>query len=340
MRDVRELMIHGVLLVVAAILAFSVWTGDEEGARADDGLLVEVWPGKADDLQRIEWNGKAKLHLVAQRDAAGAFYVVTVVKQQVTLEPDQGEEKASKAPPKPEEKTIRFLSVAAARPLVEAVAPLKAIRALGNYDESRKSEFGFEEPEGTLRVVFSNHEHSLIVGGSTPGGGDRYARDADSGTLYAVSGDIVRNLTHAEQRLFERDLHEFEFKDIDTLTVDHAGNTRTLTRRAEDEAAWADAETPTTEDETASNWIDKLNRLRPSEYTDQPPQGLGPQSVVVKVEYQQGRRRRGFLELSKVAGDKGADYYVRTEQTRKWYAKVLRSTAEQIEQDVTSVVRQ
>ncbi len=340
MRDVRELMIHSVLLVVAAILAFSVWTSDEDAAQADDKLLVEVWPGNVDDVKRIDWEGKSKLHLEAQRDDNGTFYVATVVKQQVTLEPDKGKQQESKPPPKPEAKTVRFLSAEAAKSLVEAVAPLKAIRALGNFDESRKEEFGFDEPEGTLRVVFSKQERSLVVGGSTPGGGDRYARDANAGTLYAISGDIVRNLTHAEQRLFERDLHAFELEDIDTLTVAFAGKTRVLTRSTDESDAWADAESPKTVDETAGNWVGKLNRLRPSEYTDQPPRGLDPQSVVVRVEYQEGRRQRGFLELLKVAGEKGADYYVRTEHTRNWYAKVLRSTAEQIEQDVTSVVRQ
>jgi hypothetical protein len=339
MKDARELLVHGALLIVAAMLAFVVWTRDGETAHADDSPLVEVWNAKADDLKRIEWDGKSKLRLEAQRDDNGAFYVATVVKQQVTLEPDKGEQKESKPAPKPEEKTIRFLSVEAAKPLVEAVAPLKAIRALGNYDESRKSEFGFDEPEGTLRVVFSNQEHSLVVGGTTPGGGDRYARDPDSGTLYAVGGDIVRNLTHAEQRLFERDLHGFELEDVDTLAVTFAGKTRVLTRSGDDEQAWADVESPDTEDETASNWVGKVGRLRPSEYTDQPPPGLGPQSVVVRIEYREGRRPRGFLELSKVMTKDGADFYVRTEQTRSWYAKVLRSTAEQVEEDVTSVVR-
>jgi hypothetical protein len=258
------------------------------------------------------------------------------------LKPDRGGNKESKAPDPeigPEEKTIRFLSISAAKPLVEAVAPLKAYRALGSYDESRKTEFGFEEPEGTLRVTLGSSERSLIVGGSTPGGGDRYARDAESNTLYAVSGDIIRNLTHAEQRLFERELHDFELEDVDTLQVGFAGKKRMLTRVAGKSDDWADAEAPSSADETAGNWVGKLGRLRPSEYAEQPPQGLGPDSVIVQVEYLEGRRRRGFLELSKAPGEKGPDYYVRTEQTRSWYAKVLRSTAEQIEQDVTSVVR-
>ncbi len=341
MRDVRELMVHAVLFVAAAVFAFVVWTGgDEEQARADSGLMVEVWPGRKGELKRIEWEGKAKVRVEAQRDAKGAFYVATVVKRQVTLTPDSGEQQESRdSKQEPEEKTIRFISVGAAEPLVKALTPLKAVRALGNLDEARRSEFGFEEPDGTLRVVYGDQERSLLVGGTTPGGGDRYAKDADGDTLYVVSGDVIRNIANAEQRLFERDLHEFELDDIDTLTIEFERKTRTLVRPPDSDDGWASSDTPQEIDETAGNWVEKLNRLRPSEYTDQPPAGLGPESVVLRVQYLEGRRPRGILELSSVPGEKGRDYYVRTEQTRNWYAKVLQSAGEQLEQDVTSVVR-
>ena len=347
MRDVRELLIHGALLVVAAVLGFAVWTHDDSASKVDDDLMAQVWPGKPADVQRVEWDGKAKVSLEPHHDGEGTWYVTTVQKSQVTLKPDHGDAKGKKdeksshaKPPKPEEKTIRFLAVDSAKQLVEALAPLRAYRALGNYDESRKADFGFEEPEGTLRVTIGGRQHTLIVGGTTPGGGDQYARDADNNTLYAVNGETIRNLTHAEQRLFERDLHGFDMDDIDALRVTYEGKTRTLKRVSGSDKDWADADNPSVADETVGNWVDKVKRLQPSEYVEEPPSGLGPNSVVVRIEYLEGRRHRGFLELSRVKGEKDStDYLVRTERTRKWFAKVLKSTAEQVEQDVTSVVR-
>lgn len=336
MKDLKELVVHAGLLVTASLLAFSVYTMDEKPTKAAQGPVVEVWGGKTEQVERIDWEGKAKVSLEARKDKGGRYYVTTVVKTQQILKPNAPDAEVKST--KPEEKTLRFVSIEAAKPLIEAVAPLKAYRALGNYDEARAADFGFEDAEGTLRVTIGGKVHSLVVGGQTPGGGDRYARDPDTNTLYAVTGELVRNLTSAEQRLFERELHAFPMEDIDGLRVAHGGATRGLARVEGKEETWADAASPTVADETATNWVSKLTQLRPSEYFEQPPPGLGPESVIVRVEYLEGRRERGYLELAEVAGEKGPRYLVRTEHTR-WYAEVLKSTAEQVEQDVASVVR-
>jgi len=59
-----------------------------------------------------------------------------------------------------------------------------------------------------------------------------------------------------------------------------------------------------------------------------------------KVDFKgKGSRELGYLELYKLPGEAGkAKYLVKTEHTR-WYAEVLASIAEQVEQDLGSVVK-
>jgi hypothetical protein len=57
------------------------------------------------------------------------------------------------------------------------------------------------------------------------------------------------------------------------------------------------------------------------------------------VEYFDGQRKIGFLELARVASERDRpDYLVVTERTR-WHGKIFRSTGEQLEQDLGSMLR-
>lgn len=340
MKPLTELTVHASLLGVGAILAFAVWSGSGEDKTVKDGLVVEVWGGKAAEIERIEWEGKKRVVLEARSDKAGRYFVGTVEKQVQVLQPNEEKtEGDTESQQQPQQETVRFVAVKAVEELAKTLAPLKAYRALGAFDEARKQEFGFEELEGTLKVTIGGAQRVLEVGGTTPGGGDRYAREPSTNRLYAVTGDLVRSLSFAESRLFERELHLFTDEDFDGLRIQRGDAVRQLVRVKEKQGTWADAGSPETADETAGNWVSKVSQLRPTEYVETLPVELGPDSVVLRVEYLDGRRPRGYLELYR-ASLKGEedDYLVRTEHTR-WPAKVLRNTGEQVEQDLASVLR-
>ncbi len=338
MKPLAELFVHAALLGVGATLAFVVWTGNKQGeAPAQDSLTVEIWGGKPAEVQKIEWEGKKKVTLESRTDKTGRYFVGTVDKKVQVLKPNAPDAGAEDTAPKQE--IVRFVGVGAVEKLAASLAPLRAYRALGGYEEPRKKEFGFEEAEGTLRVTIGGVQRSLIVGGATPGGGDRYARDPESNLLYAISGDLVRSLSYAESRLVERELHAFPEEEISALRVERGGAVRQLVRVREKQEGWADASSPETVDETAGNWVAKVAQLRPGDYLETLPSNLAPDALVVRIEYLDGRRPRGYLELVRLPGTDGKDdYAVRTEQTR-WHAKVLRSVGEQVAQDVVSVVR-
>jgi hypothetical protein len=103
--------------------------------------------------------------------------------------------------------------------------------------------------------------------------------------------------------------------------------------------AWANPSAPGTQDETVGNWMSKLETMGISEFSEQPPKPLGPDALVVKVDYYSGGKPRGYLELYKIPAEDGkSDYWVRTEYLR-WYGKLRRGSADQIEQDLASVLK-
>ncbi|HPA83154.1 MAG TPA: hypothetical protein PLS95_20215, partial [Thermoanaerobaculales bacterium] len=162
MKPLSELAVHATLLLVGAVLAFVVWTRGEDGTSEKSGLTVAVWEGKPAEVQKIEWEGKKKVTLEARTDKVGRYFVGTVDKQVQVLKPNAPDAGVEDEGPK--QQTVRFVGAEAVETLAASLAPLKAYRALGSFEEARKKEFGFEEAEGTLRVTIAGVQRSLVVG--------------------------------------------------------------------------------------------------------------------------------------------------------------------------------
>lgn len=350
MSALRGLVVHVVLLGIASVLALVAWTRDEKPKTVKTDQ-VEVWSGRPDSLTSITYEAeKLRLQLDARKDSKGRWFVVNVDKTtEKPLQPpsaaDGGAPLASGVdggPPKMEAKreSQRFVAVTEANKLAESVAPLMALRALGKSDPARAEEFGLNKPEGTLKVSFGNKQYALEIGGTTPGGGDRYAKDMASGIVYAISGDVVRNLQFAESRLMERELHEFKPEDVKRVQITKGAQTREIVRVPEKKEGWADAATPDKLDETVGNWMSKVGRLRSNQYVEQIGVPVTPEMRIVRLDYLDAKGKPlGFLELTRVPDDKSnAGFLVQTEFTR-WYAQVLKSSAEQVQQDLASVVK-
>ena len=340
----KPLVLHGGLLVVAAGLAYSVWNKDEPAPEKQQAL-VDVWGGSQASFTKLSFEGKTrKVRLEGQKDALGYYYVTTVDKEDAPpADPHAGVPNAPlKAPDgsetKPKKETSRFVSVKAGETLVKALAPLQAVRAVGKVEANRNEEFGLDKPEGTLKVTIDGKEHVLVIGGTTPGGSERYARYQNSGEVFAISGDIAQSLMFGDSRLPERELHGFKNDEVSKVRLQKAGKSRELVRVKDKNEGWGDPSAPTKQDETAGNWMSKLGRLRGSDFVEKPSKALRPEDAIVRVEYFDAGKSIGFVELYKLPGEKGNDYLARTEWDR-WYVKVPATAAEQIEQDLGSVLK-
>lgn len=339
----KGLLPHLVALLVAAVLAFGVWSHGDKPIELDAAEKVEVWSGSPEHLERIRFESpKRTVTLEARKDSIGRYYVATLDKEEPAkphpAAPDAGTD-AGAQPSEPAKRvTTHFIAVKDADELATKLAPLTALRQVGTLAGGRAEEFGLDKPEGTLKVKIGGVEHALVIGSATPGGQERYAKEEKSGVVYAVAGDLVQSMLGAESRLLERELHAFPETDVTRLRISRGGKTREVVSIPDKKGAWADAASPSKLDETVGNWLTKVSRLHVTDYVENTPSPLTPESAIVRIDYFGGKKTLGFLELYKLPAEKGSDYYVRTENSR-WFVKVLASAGEQVEQDTASVVK-
>jgi hypothetical protein len=333
----KTLWIHAGALGAAGLLAFAVWSKEPSEGLESSNEKVEVWGGSPESIEMIRFDSPQRSVVIEpKKDAEGRYYVTRVEKEDGGAHDASAVDAGAPAPGK--RTTMRFIGVKAAEDLAKQIAPLMAFRRIGPIEPKRAEEFGLDKPEGTLKVKIRGVEHSLVIGGTTPGGQERYAKEGASGAVYAVTGEIAQNMIGAESRLLERDLHGFEMLDVTRVRVSKAQKAREIAALPEKKGGWADPANPTKLDETAGNWMSKLERLHVVEYVETPNPPLRPQDAVLRVDYLAGSKTLGFLELYKVPGEKGSDYLVKTERIR-WAAKVLTSAAEQVDQDASSVLK-
>jgi hypothetical protein len=370
----RSIGLHVFLFVGASVLGLKAWTGEDEPNKKH--VAAELWSGRVSDLQRIEFRTDKKVVVLEpKQDEAGRYYVgsvetIAAPAKPAATGPDGAAGAAGASPPGTDPHAdphadpnadphghgqeaqaegepaaganTRFVSLTKADELAESLASLKASRVLGKIAPERLAEFGFDKTEaGTLKVVVAGKEHALALGEKTPGGSDRYVRNPETGEAYVIAGTIANDLTAADNRLVEREFHDFGEEKVAKVVLKAGDATREIVRHAEEKDFWARPDSPDTKDETVSNWMTKVERLRVTTYVETLEPAPKPEDQVVHVEFFGDRGRKlGFLELiRRPAADskERAEYVARSERTR-WHATVLRSTAEQIDQDLGSVM--
>ena len=326
----RNTLIHAATLGVAVIAATLVWTRDKAPKALAQGDVV-VWSGRAGDVAKIKYESKTKkVSIESKTDAAGRYFVGTVEKEHTARHAgDAG------APPPATRTTVGFVSVGPGEKLAEHLAPLKALRALGKIGDDRASEFGLADADATMTVTIGGADHKLVVGGPTPGGGDRYVRLASSGEVYVLKGESLRQIEAPDTMMIERELHEWKDAEVTRAKIEANGKTREIVRGGKmGKRFWADSATAETNDETLGNWMSKLDRLRPTEYPLTEPEG---KEVILRVEYT-GSKPLGYIELVKgKVGDKSV-FFLRTERTRL-HGKVVGTLADQLQQDLGTIVK-
>lgn len=339
MKAGRGVLIHVVLLGIAGALALHIFTRDEKLASAS-GQQVPIWTARASDLKSLTYEAEnVRVVIESRQDSQGRWYIGTVEKTAPPAPVADAGASSQATSMAPKRETTQFIAAKEGDRIVEAVAPLLAVRPLGKLQANQKAEFGLDKPEGTLRVVFSDKPRTVVVGGLTPNANDRYALVPETGEIFAIPGDFSNSLKVAEQRLLERSLHDFEEGEVTRVKVTRGNASREFVRMPEKKDAWADAASPAKLDETAGNWLAKLDKLTATQYFEQVGVPVLPEYHIARVEYFHDSKPVGFLELTKIPENKGnAGYIAKTEYTR-WYAQLMKSSAEQLEQDLNSILK-
>jgi hypothetical protein len=342
----RSIGIHLVLFAVAGALGLRAWTSEDEPNK--NPVAAELWSGRLSDVQRIEFRTDKKVvSLEPKEDASGRYYVGSIETLKSAPPPASGPDAgpvSPHAPPPPaeEEGTKRFVSLTKSDDLAKSVATMKVSRVLGKVAKERLAEFGLDKADqGTLEVTIAGKKHALQLGEKTPGGSDRYVQNPETGEAYVMAGSIANDLQSADSRLIERDFHDFADEKLGKVVLEAGGKKREIVRQGDQKDFWARPDSADTKDETVSNWMSKIDRLRVTNYVEAPQPAPKPEDTVVRLEYLSDKGKPlGFLELvrqpAKDPKDK-TEYLARSERTR-WFATVLRSSAEQIDQDLASVM--
>jgi len=305
----RGPIIHGVLLTVALLLAYQTWTREKK-AEPKFGT-VSVWSKPDSSLQALIFETKDRtVRLERRTDGNDTYYwgkEIRVTRKRPPPKPKRDKDAGpDDSKPAEESKTTtrEFPGGEKAEASFKHFASLKALRNLGEVSESDKEKYGLSESTDNITAVFTEGEHSLILGGKVFGSTDRYVLDTESGRGYAIAGAVLRSLNAGETGLRVKKLHRFKGEEVGKARVATAkGAERTLVRftvkgAKKDRKTWADAASPDKPDQTMANFIDQISKLRPSRF--EPELDAGTLDLLVTVEYSAANgKAMGRFELFK-----------------------------------------
>jgi hypothetical protein len=223
----------------------------------------------------------------------------------------------------------------AANKLFDKFAPLRATRALGVLAADKLKEVGLDVSKKRLEVTASGSTHAYTIGASPFGVSDPYVKDEADGKVYVLGGGVTSDLDSAAIRLVDRDLHSWKPTEFDGLTITFGDKKRELFRApTESPTQFKLASKSGRTDDLAKNWHDKVWRML---VTDVLGKGETPKNgepvVVMRIDYTQHGRSRGFLEVARVAAKppeptastsspppppQPGEVYARTEHTAGW----------------------
>lgn len=238
----------------------------------------------------------------------------------------------------------------AAMELLGLFGPLRALRALGTVDEAKAKELGLTDSKKSLTVTARGQSTKFVLGGTSYGVGDVYARDPE-GRVFLIAQRLPGDLEFAESRLMERRLHRFERPDFDRLEITVTGaagpKKRVLMQRNKQDPTnyfFAEESSPDKRDDTLRNWVEKVMRMAISDYVAQgeepqpsttaPMSGAPATGDLITLRFFDGRRELGSAVLSRYQNPKTnqMDFYARTETTIG-LVHLLTATAESAVQD-------
>jgi len=291
MRQLIQVGVLGAALAFSLVGSYLVYFDDSEGVTTDpDGVAVYV--ANPDTLQRVTWESDDETIVIARENDGQDYLSITVTtREEVVPEvpelqvadtdgTDATDDTDAPAPPpeppEPEivESTERFLGNDKAEQLWKDLAPFRADRALeGSTDQP---EFGFDEPFATLTVQRASGPVEVVFGAATYGDRAHYVRSGDK--VFLVKKRAINSLT-STAKLMERDLHPFATQNVARVTLDLDGTERVFTHENPDDRAreyWADAATPDTRDNLASDWVPQLLSLRARSYVSEDRDDLSP----------------------------------------------------------------
>jgi hypothetical protein len=282
----RGALIHGILLAVMLVYGYRTWTREKTAEPAAGS--VALWTEPETDLVSIELKSPKKDMKIERKPEGYWWGVDTTIELKPKATPagsnagsadgsagsaGSGAGSAAKPPVEEEEvgrKTHEFPLGDPGDTMIKAWTEARAMRDLGVPNAETKKDYKLDDAKTTIVVTFKTGAKTLLVGGSVYGGSDRYAVDEASGKAYVLPKEMISGLELGESSLHLTDPRGFDNTKVGSVTIE-AGNRSKTVARIEAEAdgkkqkTWGDADTKTP-NQTAANFVDNANNLKPSEY--------------------------------------------------------------------------
>jgi hypothetical protein len=226
--------------------------------------------------------------------------------------------------------------------------PWKALRSLGERGEEKREEFGLAEPAESLSLELASGARTFQIGGATFGPRDRYVADEETGEVFLVAGQGLRDLLRPKSRFTERSLHTFQAKEVARVKLLAGPREKELVRPVSYEGreqGWADSRSPEETKDLYRNWIRKLFALRPTDYVrphyaEEDVGCVAPPASAqeLRLTFYSRKKEIGFLTVYKGTDEKGdATYYACSEHS-EIVVKVPKTQVETLLTDLEDVL--
>jgi hypothetical protein len=330
----RSLAVQGGIAALGLVTMYATWQREPERA---PGAVTVVDASKS-DLTRVHYEDESSTVDLTRGDTGddAGIWLHLVQKAKPDPKPDvKPDPKTGVKPevvkPPPPAPPRDLPGADNAKHLYEQFAPLVSLRAFGVLDAAKLKELGLDNPKRKLEVTVKGDVRRYDIGQpAVQAGGESFLRDTRDGRVYLMPRNMLMDLQNATH-LVDRRLHAFEPADYDRVKLTSGGKTKeyvVLGRESPKTAGLASAKTPDKRDQMAKNWNDALWRLFPSELLGkgEEPSG-GKVNVVLKVEYSDGKKSVGWIEIGRVDTASGVtsedaappgELYARTEHTAGW----------------------
>jgi len=317
----KSVIVYAGLLVLSLGGAWTRYTGGEETVK-EGVVLIDT---KAAELEKVVYTSPDLTVTFEMRtDDFGRYGWATVE--------DRKKKGKDDAPVEP--KVTRFKTGTAADKVVDAFAPMVALRKLDNVDDAQLTSFGLKAPDTTVAVTAGGKTTTFELGGETYGTKDRYAKNQGDGKVYVIDDEPFKTLKFAATRLPERGLLASKVEQIEGIGLGVGAQNASWTQKNKDDkaAAYWEREGASSKDESFGNWLDKALKLKSTAYVQD---GEAPAELLP-----------GFDLTIRAAGQKpetvqilqgGDDWYAKSDSTRG-LVKLSRGPAKDAVEDAKDVV--
>ena len=322
----RALAVQGGIAALGLVTMYATWQREPEHAPG----AVTVIDASKSDVTRVHYedDGAAVDFTPGDTGTEAGVWLHIVMKPKPAKTDAKADAKTEVKPPPPP----RDLPGAdAAKHIYEQFAPLVSLRAFGVLDAAKLKEIGLDNPKRKLEVTVKGAVRRYEVGQpATSTAGEAFFRDVSDGRVYLMPRNMLMELQNPDH-MVDRRLHAFEPADYDHIKRSSGGKQKefvVLGRESPKTAGLAPVKTPDKRDQTAKNWHDAIWRLWPAEVLGRGEQpAAGKPNVVLRVDYADGSKSVGWLEVGRVQTSSGVssedaaatgDLYARTEHTASW----------------------